>query len=64
MKTRNGQPKWEGRMVEILSFRSLRWGLDVLLSFGLSSVGNDKQQSKNGMIVGYILHWGKPEEIV
>ena len=55
MKTSNGQYKWEGRTLEILSFRRLRWGLGVLLSFGLSSADNDKQQSKNQTIADDIL---------
>lgn len=36
-------------------FTSLWWELDVLLSFGLSSVHSDKQQSKNQVMVEFIL---------
>lgn len=52
MGASNGQCKWEGRMLEMLSFGSLQWGLGVLLSFGPSSVDNEKQQSKNQILVG------------
>lgn len=38
----SGKGEWEGRMLEILSFGSLWWGLGLLLSFGPSSVDIDK----------------------
>lgn len=56
MKTSNGQcSKWEGRVLEILSFTSLWRELGVLWSFGLSSDDSDKQQSKNQVMVEFIL---------
>lgn len=46
IKTSNGQCKWEGKILEILFFRSMCRGLGALLSFGPSSVDGEKQQSK------------------
>lgn len=46
LKTSNGQCKWEGKILEILFFRSVCRGLGALLSVGPSAVDGEKQQSK------------------
>lgn len=58
IKTSNGQCKWEGKILEILFFRSMCRGLGVLLSIGPSAVDGEKQQSKKKITIK-IIGWGK-----